>query len=77
MEKRKKTIIVIVALIALIALALVLLTRKQEAPAEDLLENVSDSDEIDDIEKDFLILEEGIEEIDDLFKEIETDLENL
>jgi hypothetical protein len=77
MEKRKKLIIVIVALIVLIALTLIFLTRKQEVPAEDLLENVSDSDEIDDIEKDFLILEEGIEEIDDLFKEIETDLDNL
>jgi predicted nucleic acid-binding Zn-ribbon protein len=77
MEKRKKLIIVIVALVVLLALTLILLTRKQEAPAEDLLENVSDSDEVDDIEKDFLILEEGIEEIDDLFKEIETDLDNL
>jgi predicted nucleic acid-binding Zn-ribbon protein len=77
MEKRKKLIIVIVALVVLLALTLILLTRKQEAPAEDLLENVSDSDEVDDIEKDFLILEEEMEEINDLFKEIETDLDNL
>jgi predicted nucleic acid-binding Zn-ribbon protein len=77
MEKRKKLIIVIVALIVLLALTSILLTNKQEVPAEDLLDSVSDSDEVDDIEKDFLILEEEIEEIDDLFKEIETDLENL
>ncbi len=70
MEKRKKIIIAVVASIVLIALISIFLTRKQEVPAKDLLKNVSDSDEVDDIEKDFLILEEGIEEI-------ETDLENL
>jgi peptidoglycan hydrolase CwlO-like protein len=79
--KNKKLIIIILAVVCLVALSVVFLTsQKKTEPADSqefLIDEIGSSDELDEIEKDMILLDEDIKEVNGLFDEIEKELDEL
>lgn len=86
MDKKKKITIITIAIIILTSLLIVFLTNKKDISNDieeiviqekDLIQEITLSDEIDEIEKDINLLNREIESIDNIFYELEKGLDEL
>lgn len=86
MDKKKKITIITIAIIILTSLLIVFLTNKKDISNDieeiviqekDLIQEITLSDEIDEIEKDINLLNREIESIDNVFHELEKGLDEL